>query len=594
MCLLFTITLFAQKPKPFELIKPADLGKIIPRDIPRAREAFTKARLNRQATQNKFLQLNKGNFTNEKFNLFLPTKFDYRESGAVTSVKDQNPYGTCWAFSLTAAVESAYLIQNGENLDLAEQDLINCGCRRNEYNCGKGNGKNLLDQLDLFNQNVLKTGWGVESTNPYKGDEAASSSKQPDCTKRCTACNETVEKPYGVEEMEWITTDANGKELGDYDYIPESVIKKAMLEHGPLDVVIWIPPSSKIFGMSKGNDVLDEKFTFTKNTGGIEYFTTDNSYLPKNFSTDTDGFGGHLMLLVGWDDSKSAWLVKNSWGTGWGNDGYGWIKYRSNYICNRRLAPLWVSPLSPNIFSTTVWKKGNQEEEQVYDWSYENFAAKDKELYAKGWRLHYVQNTVKNNQVRYNAIWRKSNEETYSVYGWAYADYKKKYDEIWKQGWRLKSLNNFVFQGKMLYSAIWVKSNADEIQIYAKPREEFLKMYNDAFKQGWRIKTITSSLLAGTVFYTASFEKSNREEFYVFEWTYDDYRKKYDEIWKQGWRLKTLNTVVIQDGTLRYNGFFVRGNEDEIQLYNWPYEDFRKKQQTLRKSGYVLSSINLY
>lgn len=42
--------------------------------------------------------------------------------------------------------------------------------------------------------------------------------------------------------------------------------------------------------------------------------------------------GDHIVLIVGWDDKRGAWLVKNSWGTEWGENGYGWIKYGSNNI----------------------------------------------------------------------------------------------------------------------------------------------------------------------------------------------------------------------------------------------------------------------
>jgi len=40
----------------------------------------------------------------------------------------------------------------------------------------------------------------------------------------------------------------------------------------------------------------------------------------------------HAVLLVGWDDGKQAWLIKNSWGLGWGEKGYMWIRYGSNDV----------------------------------------------------------------------------------------------------------------------------------------------------------------------------------------------------------------------------------------------------------------------
>jgi Papain family cysteine protease len=50
------------------------------------------------------------------------------------------------------------------------------------------------------------------------------------------------------------------------------------------------------------------------------------------FNENAKGDVNHVVLLVGWDDEKGAWLVKNSWGTEWGEKGFAWIKYGSNNI----------------------------------------------------------------------------------------------------------------------------------------------------------------------------------------------------------------------------------------------------------------------
>lgn len=50
------------------------------------------------------------------------------------------------------------------------------------------------------------------------------------------------------------------------------------------------------------------------------------------FNEKTQGTVNHVVLLIGWDDNKGAWLIKNSWGTNWGEEGFGWVKYRSNDI----------------------------------------------------------------------------------------------------------------------------------------------------------------------------------------------------------------------------------------------------------------------
>ena len=78
-------------------------------------------------------------------------------------------------------------------------------------------------------------------------------------------------------------------------------LKKALIEHGPLVAPI----------------IYDE--CLWRYRGGV-------------FNEKNSGDVGHVVLLVGWDDAKGAWLVKNSWGEEWGEKGFGWIKYGSNNI----------------------------------------------------------------------------------------------------------------------------------------------------------------------------------------------------------------------------------------------------------------------
>lgn len=54
----------------------------------------------------------------------------------------------------------------------------------------------------------------------------------------------------------------------------------------------------------------------------------------------------HAIVIVGWDDAKGAWRIKNSWSTGWGEAGYMWIKYGSNDI---GYAATWVLPVGPKV-----------------------------------------------------------------------------------------------------------------------------------------------------------------------------------------------------------------------------------------------------
>ena len=86
------------------------------------------------------------------------------------------------------------------------------------------------------------------------------------------------------------------------DQLPSvAQLKKALIEHGPL--------AMPIHGDS----------CFIVYQGGI-------------FNGHNMGFPNHVMVLIGWDDAKQAWLVKNSWGEAWGEKGYAWVAYGSNSI----------------------------------------------------------------------------------------------------------------------------------------------------------------------------------------------------------------------------------------------------------------------
>jgi len=85
-------------------------------------------------------------------------------------------------------------------------------------------------------------------------------------------------------------------------------LKQAIAEHGPLISAVTVTPAF----LSYAGGVFNERANFEIN---------------------------HGIVIIGWDDAKHAWLIKNSWGTGWGEGGYMWIDYDSNNIGSY---PCWV------------------------------------------------------------------------------------------------------------------------------------------------------------------------------------------------------------------------------------------------------------
>jgi len=108
----------------------------------------------------------------------LPVHFDWRESGKVSSVKNQNPYGTCWAFASIGDLESKVLINESTEYDYSEFNIVACNPQGNDCNSG-GNAwvsTNYLTQLGSVD----------ESCDPYPGD-CATNPTNPTCNNpSCT------------------------------------------------------------------------------------------------------------------------------------------------------------------------------------------------------------------------------------------------------------------------------------------------------------------------------------------------------------------------------------------------------------------------
>lgn len=219
------------------------------------------------------------------------SKFDLRDVGAITAIKDQFDCGSCWAFSTLASIESSSLLINKKELDLSEQQLVNCIAQSN--GCNGGHPETALNEL-------------------VKGDKGVVSEKEIPYRNKQGSCSLGQDSPVKV---------SNWGQLGQNASTSE--IKKALVEHGALTAAL--------------NASTDAFASYTKDSGVLQ----DNNI----------GKVSHAVTIAGWDDQKGAWLIKNSWGERWGDNGYGWVKYgkqdlsRVTWVDVRRLDESYEAPM---------------------------------------------------------------------------------------------------------------------------------------------------------------------------------------------------------------------------------------------------------
>lgn len=198
----------------------------------------------------------------------LPSSVDWRTKGVTTPVKNQGGCGSCWAFSAAETLEAHLALQSGKLLTLSEQELVDC--TPNPDHCG-GTGGCQGSTQELAFDFVARTGITTESSYPYTG-----STTFPKCQ------NSKIQPVANITG--YVTLPTNNY----------TALMNAVANIGPIaisaDAGMWQFYHSGVLSSSCGWDI------------------------------------NHAIVLEGYGTDSATgldyWLVRNSWGKGWGESGY--------------------------------------------------------------------------------------------------------------------------------------------------------------------------------------------------------------------------------------------------------------------------------
>ena len=196
-----------------------------------------------------------------------PETWDWRNKGGVSPVKDQGNCGSCWTFSTVGCLESAHLIKYGVLQTYSEQQLVDCAGAFDNHGCNGGLPSHAFEYVHYTG------GIATEDAYSYKGVDQ-------NCTVKSSEFALSCDHSVNITAL-------------DENELKESVYQQ---------------PISVAFQVVDG---------FSDYSGGV-YTSTSCANGPSDVN--------HAVLAVGYGHDEASgldyWLVKNSWGTSWGDDGF--------------------------------------------------------------------------------------------------------------------------------------------------------------------------------------------------------------------------------------------------------------------------------
>ncbi|MFA5072902.1 MAG: lectin like domain-containing protein, partial [Nitrospirota bacterium] len=256
-----------------------------------------------------------------------PASYDLRTTGKVTPVKDQGQCGSCWAFATMGSLESNLLLS--ETWDFSEQHLKN----KHGFDAAHCDGGNALMSTAYLSR---WSGPIIESDDPYNINVSTSSAGL------------TIQKH--IQEVLFIADRINATD--------NNAIKQAVMDYGGVFTSMYMNSNPT--------------YSYWKPSTNSYYY---------NGSNDSN----HAVTIVGWDDNYSssnfalspggngAFIIKNSYGSAWGDGGYFYVSYydihigTDNYLFNNAQSPTnfsriyqydplgLINAYGCKVNSTTAW-----------------------------------------------------------------------------------------------------------------------------------------------------------------------------------------------------------------------------------------------
>lgn len=200
-----------------------------------------------------------------------PRKFDWRDRGAVGPVHNQKSCGGCWAFSVVSAVVSVRVKDGGTFQELSVQQVIDCAYKSS--GCDGGSTVSTLDWLKQSGEKLVN-----ETEYPYREETGV--------------CRIFPRSHGGVLVKDYVAFNFSGQ---------EEEMRRRLVDWGPLVVIV-------------------DAVSWQDYQGGIIQHHCSSEH------------ANHAVLITGYDTTGEVpfWIVRNSWGTSWGDEGYAYIKMGEN------------------------------------------------------------------------------------------------------------------------------------------------------------------------------------------------------------------------------------------------------------------------